>query len=155
MIFHVSNLKTRVLDPPTHSCQFDANCGKIQYVSDPFFLILKLSHVLDGLLSVSSRLHGRKHKCTFCWMKDHWMWPLSDIVAWDSFWHGTHYLFSDIDALTATFHVLINTYFFNFRLAPMIVLRALVHLICLVIFNNFLVFNFSFLILNNNFLFLG
>ena len=81
--------------------------------------------------------------------------PLSDIVAWGSFWHGTHYLFSDIDAVMATFHVLINTYFFNFILAPMIVLRALVHLIYLVIFNNFLVFNFSFLILNNNFLFLG
>ena len=34
-IFHVSNLNTRVLDPPTHSHQFDTNCGKIRYVSDP------------------------------------------------------------------------------------------------------------------------
>ena len=34
-IFHVSNLNTTELDPPTHSCQFDANCAKIQYVSDP------------------------------------------------------------------------------------------------------------------------
>ena len=120
-----------------------------------FCLILKLSHALDGLFSVLSRLHGRKHKCAFCWMKDHWMWLLSDIVAWDSFWHGTYYLFSDIDAVTATFHVLVNTYFLNFRLALLIVLRALVHLIYLVIFNNFLVFNFPFLISKNNFLFPG
>ena len=111
---------------------------------DSFCLTLKLSHALDGLFSVLSRLHGRKHKCAFCWMKDHWTWLLSDIVAWDSFWHGTHYLFSDIDAVTATFHVLVNTYFLNFRLALLIVLRALVHLIYLVIFNNFLVFNFPF-----------
>ena len=35
-------------------------------------------------------------------MKDHWMWLLSDIVAWDSFWHEPHhYLFSDIGAMTA------------------------------------------------------
>ena len=54
------------------------------------------------------------------------------------------YLFSDIDAVMATFHVLVNTYFLNFRLALLIVLRALVHLIYLVIFNNFLVFNFPF-----------
>ena len=26
------------------------------------------------------------------------MWLIPDIVAWDSFWHGSHYLFSDIDA---------------------------------------------------------
>ena len=29
LIFHLSNIKTRVLDPPTHLHQFDANCGKI------------------------------------------------------------------------------------------------------------------------------
>ena len=28
----MSNLNTRVLDPPTHSHQLDTNCGKIQYV---------------------------------------------------------------------------------------------------------------------------
>ena len=61
-----------------------------------------------------------------------------------SFWHGTHYLFSDIDAVIVTFHVLVNTYFLNFELALLIVLRALVHLIHLVIFNNSLGFNFSF-----------
>ena len=25
----------RVLEPSNHLCQFDVNCGKIQYVSDP------------------------------------------------------------------------------------------------------------------------
>ena len=34
-IFHVSNLNVRDLDLSTHLHQFDANCGKIQYVSDP------------------------------------------------------------------------------------------------------------------------
>ena len=43
-----------------------------------FCLILKLSHALDGLFNVLSRLHGRKHKCVFCWMKHHWTWQLSD-----------------------------------------------------------------------------
>ena len=43
-------------------------------------------------------------------------------------------LFSDIDAVTATFQVFINTYFLNFTLALLwfcllIVLRDLVHLI--------------------------
>ena len=110
----------------------------------PSFCLLKLSHALDGLFSVLSRLHGRKHKCAFCWMKDHWTWLLSDIVAWDSFSgiEPTTYIY--FQAVTATFHVLVNTYFLNFRLALLIVLRALVHLIYLVIFNNFLVFNFPF-----------
>ena len=31
----MSNLNVRGLDPPTHSHQFDANCGKIRYVSYP------------------------------------------------------------------------------------------------------------------------
>ena len=53
-------------------------------------------------------------------------------------------LFSDIDAVAATFYVLANTYFLTFRIALLIVLRVLVHLIYLVIFNNFLVFNFLF-----------
>ena len=34
-IFHISNLNVGVLDSPTHLRQFDANCGKIRYVSDP------------------------------------------------------------------------------------------------------------------------
>ena len=152
MTFHKSNLDTKVLDPPTHLRKFDANYVRrfnewpLKQMSRPSFsLILKISHALHGLLSELSRLHGRKHKCTFCWMKDHWTWLLSAIiVAWNfSFWHGT-YLFSDIDVVTTTFHVLVNTYFLNLRLALLIVLAALGHLIYLVIFNNFLVFNFPF-----------
>ena len=54
------------------------------------------------------------------------------------------YLFSDIDAVKAIFHILVSTYFLNFRLALLIVLRALVDLIYLVFFNDFLVFNFPF-----------
>ena len=49
-----------------------------------------------------------------------------------------------MDAVTATFQVLVTTYFLNFRLALLTVLRALVHLMYLVIFNNFLVFHFPF-----------
>ena len=56
----------------------------------------------------------------------------------------TYYLFSDIDAVTTTFHDFVNTYFLNFRLALLIVPRALAHPIYLDIFNNFLVFNFPF-----------
>ena len=37
----------------------------------------------------------------------------------------TRYLLSDIDAVTATFHVLVKIYFLNFRLVLRIVLRAL------------------------------
>ena len=33
----MSNLYVRELDPRTHLQQFDANCGKIRYVSDPKF----------------------------------------------------------------------------------------------------------------------
>ena len=55
-------------------------------------------------------------------------------------------LFIFIDAaMTDTFHVLVNKYFLNFRLALLIVLTARVHLIIyLVIFNNFLVFKSHF-----------
>ena len=54
-----------------------------------------------------------------------------------------------INAVTATFQVSVNTYFLNFRLALLwlcllFVLRALVYLIKAVIFNNFLVLDFSF-----------
>ena len=45
-----------------------------------FCLILKLSHALDGLLSVLSRLHGCKYKCIFCWMKDQWTWLLQILL---------------------------------------------------------------------------
>ena len=65
------------------------------------------------------------------------------------------YFFSEIDAVADTFHVLVNTYFLIFRLALLIVLRAFVHLIQLVIFNNFLVFNFSVFKFENNSFFPG
>ena len=32
LIFHMSNLNTRVLDPLNLLHQFDENCGKIQYI---------------------------------------------------------------------------------------------------------------------------
>ena len=51
--------------------------------------------------------------------------------------NGTHYLFSDIDAVTATFDILVNTYFLKFRLTLLVLLRALVHLIYLVILQTF------------------
>ena len=65
------------------------------------------------------------------------------------------YFLSDIDSVAGTFHVFVNTYFLIFRLALLIVLRALVHLIQLAIFNNFLVFNFSFFKFENNSFFPG
>ena len=48
-----------------------------------------------------------------------------------------------IDAVTDSFHVLDGKYIFP-QLTLLIVLRALVHLIHLVSFNNFFVFNFPF-----------
>ena len=157
MIFHVSNLKTRVLDPPTHSYQFDTNCGKIRYVTKwplektnrpSFFLIFKLSHALDGCSVYYLGCMVENINVLFAEWRiiEHDYFPI--LLLWIysfSFWHGTHYLFSDIDAVTNTFHVLVNTYFLNFRLALMIVLRALVHLTYQLIFNSFLVFNFPFL----------
>ena len=119
-----------------------------------FCLILKLSQALDGLFSVLSSPHGLRfllnegllNVTTFrcCCLGFFLTWNPLFIFRYNSFWHGIHYLFSDINAVIATFHVLVNTYFLNFRLALLIVLRALVHLIYLVIFNNFLVFNFPF-----------
>ena len=85
MLFHVSNLNTRVLDPPTSHINLMQTVGRFDMWVTPktnrpsFCLILKLSHALDGLFTVLSRLHGCKHKPTFCWMKDHWTWLLSDI----------------------------------------------------------------------------
>ena len=43
-----------------------------------------------------------------------------------------------------SFHVLLNIYFLNIRLVLLIVLSALVHLIYLVILNNFLVFKYKY-----------
>ena len=79
-----------------------------------------------------------------CNITDYWMTTFRYCCL--GFFIGTHYLFSDIDAVTATFQVLANTYFLNFRLALLwfcllIVLRTS----CssnIVTFNNLLVFNF-------------
>ena len=57
------------------------------------------------------------------------------------YWHETHYLFSDIDPVTATFHVLVNIYFHNFRLV--------VHLIYLVVLTTCQFLTFLFLISNS------
>ena len=72
-----------------------ANVSILCKTNRPSFC-LKLSHALDGLFNILSRLNGRKHKCAFYWIKYHWTWLLSDTVAWDSFYHGTHCFFSDI-----------------------------------------------------------
>ena len=45
------------------------------------------------------------------------------------------------------FHVLLNIYFLNVRLVLLIVLSAFVHLIYLVILNNFLVFKYKYSLL--------
>ena len=42
----MSNLNAREVDVPTHSCQFDANCGKIRYMSDPLAEILEAEEEL-------------------------------------------------------------------------------------------------------------
>ena len=58
-----------------------------------FCLILNFLMYCWSVQCILSRLHGRKDKSAFCWMKHHWTWLLSDIVAWDSFKLGTPYLF--------------------------------------------------------------
>ena len=71
------------------------------------------------------------------------MWLLSDIVAWGSFLHGTYYLFSDIDAVMATFKVLVIKYVFSqYRTYTALVVSAdCIECSCshnIVIFNEFL-----------------
>ena len=126
-----------------------------------FCLILKLSHALDGLFSVLSRLHDYNLYALFAeWRiteRDYFQILLLGILSGmePTIYFQIYAVILQLDAVTATFHVLVKTYFLNFRLAVLIVLRALVHVIYLVIFNNFLVFNFPFLISNNNLLFPG
>ena len=48
-MFHVSNHNVRVLDPPTHSRQFDANRGRFRYVSDPWHQIQIFGKTLKAL----------------------------------------------------------------------------------------------------------
>ena len=135
-----------MLDPPTYplaSIWHKLDMWVTPKTNRPIFCpILKLSRALDGLFSVLSWLHDcvffaewRITKCDF----------FQILLLGIFFWYGNHYLFSeDTDAVMTTFHTLVNTYFLNFRLALLIALRALVHLIYIVIFNNFLVSSFSF-----------
>ena len=75
------------VDPPTHLRQFDENYGEIRYLIDPitnrpsFCLVLKLSHALD-VCSVTYLGFMVVNINAFCWMKHHWTWLLSGIVAW-------------------------------------------------------------------------
>ena len=99
----MSNLNVRALDPPNYSHQFTQTVGRFDMWVIPktktglFFHVIKTFSCTGWSIQSLSRLHGHKHKCALCSMKHHWTWLLSDIVAWDSFWHGTHYfyLFSD------------------------------------------------------------
>ena len=82
-----------------------------------------------------SRLHGRKHKCAFCWMKHHRTWLLSDrysslgfFLAWNPlfiFWYTYSYRCCD-----SRFPGFGQYIFPNFRLALiwfclLVVLKAL------------------------------
>ena len=162
-MYHPSNRNTRVLDPPTHSHQFDTNIVKIQYVSDPktnmpsFYLILRLCDALDGVFSVFFFL-GCMVVININVLFAEWRITERDyfqilLLGLVSGMEPTIFINFQIyidAAVTTTFHVLVNT---QLPLPQLIVLKALVHLIIhLVIFNNFLVFNFPFLILNYSFL---
>ena len=53
----MSNVNVGELDPSTHSLQFDANCGKIQYVDNPLGTInKKLLSRLEDLEKTSMQL---------------------------------------------------------------------------------------------------
>ena len=115
-------------------------------------VILKITRALDGLFSVLFRLDFRKHEWTFCWMKTslkhHWTLLLSDIVAWDSFSHGTRYFFSDIDTGDSYFPGFGKYIFHQLHACTALVLSADCTEGCcssnIVIVNNYLVFNFTF-----------
>ena len=52
----MSNLYLRELDPPTHLQQFDANCGKIRYVSDPLAKLNILHmYLFSEMLNISMK----------------------------------------------------------------------------------------------------
>ena len=112
-----------------------------------FFLILKLFHALI----VSSVCYLRCMVVNINMLVAKWRITerdlLSDKVTWDSFslWHGTHYLFSER-------YRCCDGYFPGFGKYKLSQLQtcshdcteALVHLLYLVIFNSFSVFNFPF-----------
>ena len=152
MIFHVSNLTPECYAHPLTRINLTQTMGRfdmwvtLKTNRPSFCLILKLSHPLDGVFSVLHRLHGRKqmhfllsegslNETTFIYC------CLGFFLAW----HLTHCLFSVQIAIKRRplLMVLVNTYFLNFRLVLLTVLRNLVHLIYLIVFINFLVFNFS------------
>ena len=55
----MSNLNVRALDPATHSRQFDANCGKIRYVSDPQIIICQISFEIFDAKQIYAREKGK------------------------------------------------------------------------------------------------
>ena len=146
-----------MLDPPTH-INFMQTVGRFDIwvtakTNRPnFWLILNLSRALDGLFSPLSRLHCMVVNIIINAFFAEWRITARDyfqilLLGILSGMEPTRHLFSDSVAATATFRLSIvfwmvaNTYFCHFRLALLNLLRALVHLIYLLIFNNFLVFN--------------
>ena len=147
LIFHVSNLNTRVLDQLAsiwRKLWEDSICMRVTPKTNrpSFCLILKLSHALDVCYvgCIVANINALFAK----WRITEWDYFQITLLGILSGMDPTIYFQIAIDAVTTTFHVLVNTYFLNFRLALLIVLKILVHLIYLVIFNNFLVFNFPF-----------
>ena len=110
-------------------------------------------HWLDAgcsSFSVLSRLHACKYKYAFYWMKYHWMWLLSDIVASEGFfpaWNPIGVFFKNRCC---------DSHFPGFAKYTFLQLQACTALVLfadctdgscspnIVIFNNFLVFNFPF-----------
>ena len=139
----MSYLNISVLDPPTHSCQFDATVERFinmgvtpkKNIRPSFYLILKLSNALDGLLSVLSRLHGRKHKCVFASLNVTTIIYCCLEASRSGFFLAWNSLFIfRYRCCNRHFAGFSKTYFLDFRLpllwfCLLIVLRALVHLI--------------------------
>ena len=108
----------------------DSICEWPLKTNRPSFCLIFKTFSCAGLSvqCVISGLYGYKHKCVFCWIKDQ---SLNMTTLWRYCWlelflvWNPLFLFSDIDAVAATFHVLVNTYFLNFRLALLIVLGLL------------------------------
>ena len=150
-----------MLDPPTNLHQVKSKLWKdsickwlleqpgLVFGLPSFCLKSKLSHALDGLFNVLSRLHGRKHKCVFCWMKHHWTWQLSDcclgfFLAWNPLFASWYrccdghfsgfgkYIFPQLQTSTAL------------ALSADCTEGSCSSNYIIVIFNNFLVFNFPF-----------
>ena len=106
-----------------------------QNIRPSFHLILKLSNALDGLLSVLSRLHGRKHKCVFASLNVTTIIYCCLEASRSGFFLAWNSLFIfRYRCCNRHFAGFSKTYFLDFRLpllwfCLLIVLRALVHLI--------------------------